>query len=91
MKNSNKNIGAFALLFFVTLQIFAAPVSLDFKGASVSDVVQTLVDEVLHLNYVMSPDVVNLDRRVTLSIKGVQPENLMPIIEASLLHVMPGS
>lgn len=85
MRNLNKI--ALAALLTVSSWCFAVPVSLEFKGASVAEVVHALVKEVLRKDFVMSPDVAALDKRITVSVRQVEPDNLMPIIEGILRTV----
>lgn len=66
---------------------FAEPVSVDFKAATVVDVVQTLVKEVLRRDYVIAPDVLQSDRRITVNVRQVEPGNLLPLLEGILRTV----
>jgi hypothetical protein len=79
------NIKAFFPILFLIVNIAnAAPITLDFRAAPVSEVVQVLIGEILHFNYVMSSDVEKLEKRVTVSILGISAENLMLVIEGIL-------
>lgn len=66
---------------------FAEPVSVDFKAATVVDVVQTLVKEVLRRDFVIAPDVLQSDRRITVNVRQVEPDNLLPLLEGILRTV----
>jgi len=84
MPNLNK-------LFFLVMLLFnlahAETISLDFKGATVVEVVQTLVKEILKLDYVIAPDVIQSDKRITVSVRQVGTDNLVPLIEGILKTV----
>ena len=87
--NGMRNLNKIVLTLFLSVSglCFSAPVSLDFKGASVSEVVHVLVKEVLKRDFVLAPDVAALDKRITVSVRQVEPDSLMPIIEGILKTV----
>jgi type II secretory pathway component GspD/PulD (secretin) len=60
---------------------WAFPLSLDFRNASVVEVVQTLVSEVLRRDYVLSPEVTKLEKRVTVLIREIDNDKLLSVIE----------
>lgn len=75
------------LMSAVTVTAFAAPVSIEFKSATVPEVAQVLLKEILKKDFVLSPEVAASDKRVTISVRQVEPENLMPLIEGVLKTV----
>jgi type II secretory pathway component GspD/PulD (secretin) len=69
---------AWIALFFSVPPVFG--VSMDFRGANVVEVVQVLVSGVLKRNYVLAPDLLDYDKKVTVSVKDVELDKLMPVV-----------
>lgn len=67
--------------------VCAEPISLDFKSATVVDVVQTVVREIMKRDYVIAPDVIQADRRITVSVKKTDSDGLLTLLEGVLKTV----
>jgi len=76
-----------AVLCLATNAALADPVTLDFKGATVVDVVQTVVREIMKKDYVIAPDVLSSDRRISVSVKKADTANLVPLLDGILKTV----
>lgn len=84
MRKSNKLL----LVFLLGMRaVFAEPVSLDFKGATVVDVVQTVVREIMKKDYVIAPEVLSSERRISVNIKKAETEKLGAILDGILKTV----
>lgn len=73
-----------AALAFAPLFSFAAPLSFTFNEVSLLQFSQATFKNVLHADYVISPDVLAMDRKITLSVSGVEESKVREFIEGIL-------
>ena len=75
------------ILFFVPYFAFAAPVPLvlNFSGVSLITFAEATFKSILGRDYVISPDLVLLDRRITVQVKEIDPSAVPQFIEKILL------
>lgn len=75
------------LLVLFTRKAFAEPVSLDFKQATVPEVVQAMIREVLRRDYVIAPEVANLDKKISVQVRQVEKDKLLDLLGGVLKTV----
>lgn len=75
-----------AALAFAPLVSFAAPLAFNFNDVSLLQFSQATFKNVLHADYVISPDVLAMDRKITLSVSGVEESAVRDFVEAILLQ-----
>lgn len=66
------------------LVAFAAPVSFNFSDVPLVAFSQSIFKNLLHVNYVISPDVLANDRKMTLSVSGIESDKVLPFVEGIL-------
>jgi general secretion pathway protein D len=71
-------------LLFSPLFAVAAPVSFNFTDVPLVAFSQSIFKNLLHVNYVISPDVLANDRKMTLSVSGIEPDKVLPFVEGIL-------
>ena len=69
-----------ALLFAPTL-VFAEPVSLSFNAVSIVQFGQAMFKGMMKRDFVVAPDVVGLDRRITIDVKSIDAAELPRFVE----------
>lgn len=62
----------------------ASPISFNFNEVSLLAFSQTTFKNLLHVDYVISPDVLAMDRKITLSISDVQQDKVFEFVEGVL-------
>lgn len=73
------------LLFFcVSHSAFAQNVTLNFNAMSVSELSTTFFSGILKKDFVISPDLLSDNRKITLNIKDIEPKNLYTTIKTIL-------
>lgn len=73
-----------AALAFVPLVAVAAPVSFAFDGVSLLQFSRATFKDVLRADYVISPDVLAMDRKITLSVSNVPQSTVREFVEGIL-------
>lgn len=79
-----KTILAFLASFALVGGANAAPVSFDFQAVPLVSVMQATYKGLLKRDYVISPDVLALDKRVSLNVKGIEPDAVGPFVDRLL-------
>lgn len=72
-----------AAVLFPTLA-FSAPLSFTFNDVSLLQFSQATFKNVLHADYVISPDVLSMDRKITLSVTNVEESRVREFVEGIL-------
>jgi type II secretory pathway component GspD/PulD (secretin) len=72
------------LLCLVLCPAGAAPVSFNFDQVSLLAFSQSTFKNLLHADYVISPDVLAMDRKITLSVSAVPQEQILAFVEKQL-------
>lgn len=73
------------LLFALAVSpAFAAPVAFDFQGVSVVAFSQATFKSLLRRDYVISPEVLSMDRKITVSVAAVEQKNVPTFVESIL-------
>lgn len=75
--------------WFISFLVFplvavGAPVSFNFNAVSLKDFSQTTLSSLLHVDYVISPEVLGMDRRITMSVAGVDEDKIYGFVEGIL-------
>lgn len=75
--------------WFISFMLFpliavAAPVSFNFNGVSLNDFTQTTLSSLLHVDYVISPEVLAMDRRITMSVAAIEENKVGEFVEGIL-------
>lgn len=73
-------------MLFVPTLAFAAPLSFNFSDVSVLQFAQATFKNVLHADYVISSEVLSMDRKITVSVAGVEEANVRAFVEGILLQ-----
>nr|WP_315249440.1 hypothetical protein [uncultured Duganella sp.] len=63
---------------------FSAPVSFNFNAVSLKDFTQATLSSLLHADYVISPEVLAMDRKVTMSVASVDEAKVGDFVEGIL-------
>lgn len=71
-------------ILFLPLFCSAENISLNFKNLSVSAFAQATFKDMLHRDFVLSPDVTKLDKEITVSIKSISLVQLPALVERVL-------
>lgn len=79
-----KKLLAFVLL--APVLAFAKPVSLDFQGVSLVAFSQATYKAVMGRDYVIAPEVLTSDRKITISVKNIDQVDLPAFVENILLQ-----
>ncbi|WGG51339.1 type II secretion system protein GspD [Rugamonas sp. DEMB1] len=66
------------------LVAFASPVSFNFADVPLVAFSQSIFKNLLRVNYVISPEVLANDRKMTLSVSGIEPDKVLPFVEGIL-------
>jgi general secretion pathway protein D len=66
------------------LTVLAAPISFNFNEVSILAFSQTAFKNLLHVDYVISPDVLAMDRKITLSVADVEQSKVLEFVEGIL-------
>jgi general secretion pathway protein D len=74
----------FILFILFPAWVLAAPISFNFNEVSLLAFSQTTFKNLLHVDYVISPDVLAMDRKITLSIAEVEPAKVFEFVEGVL-------
>lgn len=69
------------VLAFVSQWATAQSVGLEFKGVTIPELSEAVIKGVLKSDYVMSPEVLTNSARLTLSIRSVQPGEVLPTLQ----------
>jgi type II secretory pathway component GspD/PulD (secretin) len=77
----------FILFFSFPGIVFAVPVSLEFVNATALEIANVLLREVLKCDFVMSSEVISLDKKITVSIRGVEPDKLLVLFRGIMQTV----
>jgi general secretion pathway protein D len=72
------------LFLLIATSAQADNVNLEFQSATISEVVQSLVKGVLNRDYSISPDVIEDDRRVSLSVRNKSPDDVLQLLNIFL-------
>jgi type II secretory pathway component GspD/PulD (secretin) len=72
------------LLLLAPLVAWAAPVSFNFNAVPLVAFSQVVFKDLLHADYVVSPDVLSMDRKITLSVAGVEQDKALAFVEGIL-------
>ena len=64
--------------------LVAAPISFNFSEVSLMAFCQSTFRNLLHVNYVISPDVLQMDRKISLSVSGIDEAKVGPFIDGIL-------
>lgn len=72
---------ALIILLFLIPSISRAEVNLEFNAISIPEFAQTILKGIIKRNYVLSPEVLNDNRTITMSIKQTKEEHLLPLIK----------
>jgi len=74
-----------ALIFAVVLMcspvVVAAPVSFDFHGVTVVAFSQATFKSLLNRDFVIAPEVLSMDKRITVSVRAVEQKNVAAFVE----------
>lgn len=62
----------------------AAPVSFNFNAVSLKDFTQATLSSLLHVDYVISPEVLAMDRKVTMSVAAIEESKVGGFVEGIL-------
>lgn len=71
---------AACLLFAIGFNVQAEVIALDYKQATVPEVVQSLVREVLRRDYVISPEVATLDKKISVQVRQIDTANVLGLL-----------
>jgi general secretion pathway protein D len=71
-------------LVFVPVIAFSAPVSFNFHEVSLVSFSQSVFRNLLRVDYVVTPDVLAMDRKITLSIAGIDESKAMEFVQGIL-------
>lgn len=63
---------------------WCAPVSFNFHEVSLVSFSQSVFKNLLHVDYVVSPDVLAMDRKITLSVAAIDESKALPFVEGIL-------
>lgn len=64
--------------------VFAAPVSFDFGAVSLPAFAQATFKGLLKRDYVMSPELLSMDRKISISVAGIDAEKIPSFVEGVL-------
>jgi len=62
----------------------AAPVSFNFNGVPLKDFTQATLSNLLHVDYVLSPEVLAMDRKISMSVAAVDESKVLGFVEGIL-------
>lgn len=74
----------FISFLLLPLSAAAAPVSFNFNGVSLKDFTQTTLSSLLHVDYVISPEVLAIDRKITMNVAAVEENKVGDFVEGIL-------
>lgn len=74
----------FISFIFFPLAVFASPISFNFSEVSLLAFSQTTFKNLLHVDYVIAPDVLAMDRKITLSVADVEQSKVLEFVEGIL-------
>lgn len=72
-----------SFLFFPVFAL-ASPVTLNFNGVSLTALSQQVYKNMLHADYVISPEVLAMDRRVSMSVASIDESKVQGFVEGLL-------
>ncbi|CAG0983479.1 Secretin XcpQ [Methylophilaceae bacterium] len=75
---------ALIILFLLFPSIVRAEVNLEFSEITIPEFAQAVLKGIIKKNYVLSPDVLNDARTITMSIKNTSETDLLPLITSIL-------
>ena len=73
-----------AVLFCLPLVVSAAPISFNFTEVPLVTFSQSTFRNLLHVDYVIAPEVLAMDRRISLSIGGIDESKVLEFVEGIL-------
>lgn len=77
-------IRAVFISLIVASSVFAAPVSFDFGAVSLPAFAQATFKGLLRRDYVMSPELLSMDRKISISVAGIDAEKIPSFVEGVL-------
>ena len=63
---------------------FSSPVSFNFNAVSLKDFTQATLSSLMHVDYVISPEVLAMDRKVTMSVAAIEEGKVGDFVEGIL-------
>lgn len=72
------------LLLWAPAFVFASPVMFNFNEVSLVSFSQTVFKNLLHVDYVVTSDVLAMDRKITISVGAVDEAKALPFVEGIL-------
>lgn len=84
---SNRNNLVAACLCLLVGFVHASPVGLQFKNAPVPEVVETVIKGILKRDYVIAPEVVTSEKKVTVSVKRIDTDQIINLLAGVLMTV----
>lgn len=73
-----------SLLLWLPCLAFAAPISFNFNDVSLMSFSQSTFKNLLNLDYVISPDVLAMDRKITLSVRSIDDGKVLEFVSGIL-------
>ncbi|WP_166454778.1 type II secretion system protein GspD [Duganella aquatilis] len=72
------------LVLLAPLMAFGAPVSFNFNAVPLVSFSQSVFKNLLHVDYVVSPEVLAMDRKITLSVAGIDEGKTLDFVQGIL-------